>query len=696
VPIVEAMTRRHTGRLLAAAWASLLVIVALVLLTPSGARAQEAPVFLAPIGTEVAPGWILEAVDAQGSYAARARVSMRGRPDLLIDFVPHRDASPAYCRTPRFNITYKVEVAEGVRTDAAVDAVMKAVCALAARPGEAPAELAPSVDYRPRGAVPPVWSLGSRRTLAAALAVAALAFLALSRPVVGARLERAGAWVERRWPWLLLGLIAVMAPLRLWHLDVPFDLDYATQRAFYASATLTDILLHREGETRHPPLFYLVLHAFERIGGLREVVLRLPAALFSLTAAWATFLLARLLLGAPRALLVVALLVASAPFLAHSRDASSVTLATTLVVATLYLFLRCLEEPPRRAHLVGLVLAHAAMLYCYYSAVLVVLAEGLVLLVHQRRRAAAPVWLSVGAATALGLLAGARWQRLFAELGMRDLARAFPTHVWGDREGGEFTWELVRLCTPPGAFGPAAWALLMVGAMVGARRLWRTPPGLLLGALFALALVTATVGTAYLRLKPYYVIWMLPPVFVVLTAGATGWGPAEPRRRLTVAASAAAFGFVLFGYGAELAEGAPRLHDRRQTDSYARLGAAIRAGGGPDRVVADPTSMHTILLYYAFSDPVGAFRSCRMDEALPLSCGVGDERLTLLTADAQLAPGWEETAVSRLRQLGDAPFWFVYHEQFHNEPLHAFVTQRCAGRGRFGPLSLFRCPAGDR
>ncbi len=510
-------------------------------------------------------------------------------------------------------------------------------------------------------------------------------------------LSRVGAWIERHpWP-LLAAMLVPMAAVRLLHLDIPFDGDYATQRVFFASLDLGDILAHHYNDARHPQLFYVVLHFFLAFGHA-EWITRLPAVLFSLTTAVALFLFSRPILGNLRALAAVGLLGLSVPFLFHSRDVSDVTLFLTLALLSSHLLLRSLRAPTTGV-LVGLVLAEAAMLYSYYMAVLIAGAHVVVLLVHGRQVGTKRLWMAAGVAALLSIPALIDFVLVFTgDQGVRQVASQFPQHVWGDRQPGEFLAALAGLIAPAGLAG-WLWAVLgIAGAVRLGRSRRRSPTGLLLLALLAMAAGVVAVGVFVVRLKPYYLIYLLPLVALLVVAGGLGEGTAAaPAGRLgAIWRKVGLFLLCLAtaGQAAGFARSLPVIHDPADHAIFEQLAQSVEAAGGVDTVIADPNSLHTILLYYLFPDPLAAYRTCSRDASDATGCQHRGKRLVTLTAMPRMHPGWEERSLTALRRYAGEPFWFVYSDHFANQALLDHLARACQARGKWDHLQLFRCEPG--
>ncbi len=532
--------------------------------------------------------------------------------------------------------------------------------------------------------------------------VAAILALLLGLGVRNDRACAAGRWIATwldRTAWYWLGaLLLGMAVARLAHLDIALDADYTTQRLFFGSLDWGDILAHRYEDQRHPQLFYLILHAFLWIGHEPWVV-RLPAAIFSLTTAVALFVLARRYLGEARALGCVLVLSLSTAFLFHSRDVSDVTLFLTLAILAWDAFLRCAERLTL-GRAVYLALAEIGMLYSYYMGVLVLAAQVGALAWAALRGPAHPrrgLWATMG----LVMLACVPFWIDFgnlirADLATRQVAAAYPQHLWGERQAGEFGVDVLRQLFPAGlGMVPAALAAAL-GLWRWLRAFRRQPAGRLMVCLLVMAALVIGLGVSLVRMKPYYVIYLLPLVALWIACGVLGFpagsGPVPGQGARWPAAARGVLGLAcLAGLVSTYQAEAWVNYQRDSHAAYAKLGEYVRAHGGADLVVADPDSMHTILLYYLFPGPLEAYRTCRRSAALPVRCTHQGHELVNLTSMPRLKAGWEAASLERFRGLR-RPLWFVHSSRFSNPALEAELASTCELQATFDHLRLLRCP----
>jgi len=492
-----------------------------------------------------------------------------------------------------------------------------------------------------------------------------------------------------------------MAALRLIRLDLPFHADYMTQRVLFASEDLITILRHHYDDPRHPQLFYLVLHFWEW-GGIGEAWMRLPAVLASLATAAMLVVLARPYVGTAGALCAAALLGLSAPFLNQSRDVSDLPLFLFLALLSSHLLLRVLQRPSR-GWIVGYTLAAVAMAYTYYLAGAVLAVQLVAMLVGWRQPGARRLLRALAAVVLLAIPAW--WDLLLVirdDTAIRQVARQYSGHLWGEQNAAQYLAQVGDQLLP--TTGP--WLVIPVLALVGVFR-WGlagvSRPALVLLAGLGLAGVgIAVAGVEHVRLAPHYLMFAFPPLLILAVAGALGprdeFGGAPraaPYRRGLAIGGAAALAVVAALYAVELGYRAPDVWDRGERDEYLLVTDVIRDGGGPDHVVGDPDMLHTILLYYAFPDPLAAYHTChRGSERAQLTCHSEAGTLTLLTSMGRMSDGWEERSLARFQTLRDQPLWFVDVESFANEPLRDEVRASCDLRAQEGKLALYRCEPG--
>ncbi len=185
-------------------------------------------------------------------------------------------------------------------------------------------------------------------------------------------------------------LILLLAALtRFWRLDYHsfwFDeavsLQWARADASYIWQSTFPLI-----KDKHPPAYYLLLHAWSNMlepFGLdrNDAALRALGALLGVLTVLGVLLLVRRLSGRPTALLAGVLLALSPVLVWYSQELRMFQPATTAIVWAAYFLLRAWQEPRRPARLgwwLGMIAAFTFALYSYLFAAFVLPAAGLTL-----------------------------------------------------------------------------------------------------------------------------------------------------------------------------------------------------------------------------------------------------------------------------------------------------------------------------
>src|SRR5918912_3546877 len=146
---------------------------------------------------------------------------------------------------------------------------------------------------------------------------------------------------ERRFALGLGGLTLAALGLRLWRLPAlgGFDWDEAAT-VYIAARPVPDLLAYLRGAPfEHPPLYYLLAHAWLGLGS-DETTLRLLSALLGALAVPLLGLLGAELAGRRAGLLAAALLAVAPAHVFYSRDARMYSLLALLGVVALYALVR--------------------------------------------------------------------------------------------------------------------------------------------------------------------------------------------------------------------------------------------------------------------------------------------------------------------------------------------------------------------
>jgi 4-amino-4-deoxy-L-arabinose transferase-like glycosyltransferase len=212
----------------------------------------------------------------------------------------------------------------------------------------------------------------------------------------------------RRWgsPHLVLWMLTLLAlGLRLARLAFQ-PLWWDEGWSLYFATTDLGAMLELTAVDIHPPLYYVLLHAWIGLFGAGVISVRLLSVLIGTATVPLLYAAGRRLLG-KRGGLLAAFLLAISPFhIYYSQEVRMYGLVTLLGVAALYCSLRMRDAPNWRWEpWLGYVLAAVAALYAHYYAALLLLALNLAVLVGwlRRRRPIREVlpWLAAQAAVAV-------------------------------------------------------------------------------------------------------------------------------------------------------------------------------------------------------------------------------------------------------------------------------------------------------
>ncbi len=395
----------------------------------------------------------------------------------------------------------------------------------------------------------------------------------------GPALDR-GAWVAAA---ILFGLhIAAKAPRLAAH---ALWLDEAAS-VHIAQRSVAGLLRASQGDTS-PPVYYLLLAAFERVLGIGEAAVRWPSVLASGAAGAALFLLARRTLGSAGAWVASLLFLLSDVNLHYAREARPYALATFLAVVSFAAFLRFLEHPSW-ARAAGLAALNLSLVLTHYVTIFLPATQLGVLLARRREprclgrflaasvpaAALAAVWL-------VPVVAGHQAEKMAWLAG--------PTHRLGRVLGwyaSGMHWPGVFAALTAGAV--AALALAERGGERASRRhalafaLWGTAP-------IAMAFLASF---AWPCLHSRYLLYVTPGLALFWAAGVLSLRAGGPRLLGLAAACLLA--------GAGLGRALRPKADWRSATAYARAAQG-------ERLLLLPSWEGNALAYYldraAFRDP---------------------------------------------------------------------------------------------
>ncbi len=274
----------------------------------------------------------------------------------------------------------------------------------------------------------------------------------------------------------------------------------------------------------HPPLFYLLLHAWMGLAGTGDTAVRALSGLFSVALLPLLWIAGRRL-GGPRCAWASVLVATLSPYaLFFANAARMYTLAMLLSLAGTLLVGDCLDRP-RAARLAALALVSGLLFLVHYWCLWLLAATFVVLATvgwrawHTQRRAE---WRTVGlvlAAIAAGGLLALPWAPIF----LQQLGHTGTP--WGSAIGLPRMMRMLikGFC---GAWG--RWLMVPL-ALVGVARLCRERPRRLLGARAAVALFVLTIligfAGAHLAKTAFVARYAAPlfPLFALAVARGCTW-----------------------------------------------------------------------------------------------------------------------------------------------------------------------------
>lgn len=312
-------------------------------------------------------------------------------------------------------------------------------------------------------------------------------------------------------------LFGIGLALRLPNLDVPFAHDQDVQRWFTGQSSLVEILTGRGLDDRHPPLWFVVLHLFGRLGQT-ETIARLPTvisgACLGPAIIWATRCVRSQ--SGPAGVLSGFVVAISPVFVLRSREVSEIPFFALLVIIAIALSVR-LSQAPSRLHWRSLIVVITLLSWTYYLAPLVFLGiGGSLALVRKLRRdvITAFAWGILGGSPAL--LLGA-WT-IARDHDARSVASHFPELAWGDRTVGATFAELWTQCAD------SVGVPIIIVATIFAFISWRSRREV--GTLVAMSVVLISaagvaIASSFARVQPYYLIGVTPVLALAVAFGSS-------------------------------------------------------------------------------------------------------------------------------------------------------------------------------
>jgi 4-amino-4-deoxy-L-arabinose transferase-like glycosyltransferase len=329
--------------------------------------------------------------------------------------------------------------------------------------------------------------------------------------------------------WILLTVILLAFALRLYRLDFQSLRGDEAASATYASLTPPEILEISRVADPHPPLFYLVLHAWERLVGPSAFAVRLWVAFAGVLTVPSLYALARLLVGPRWAVLAAFLLAINSFHVWHSQDVRSYTWFVLLGL-WLALFLWRSLQPGRWFDWLAYALSLIVLFYLHYYSLFLLAFQGLFVLwwAFQRRSLSMLLrWLGTVLAAFLAFLPwlATSWQFIARFTG--DFDPALPQTV---------LWRGLQAFSGGLTVEPPRFVAAMIGVIIlaglGSWWLWRQQFS---AALFlSLYWLLPFLGIMILTLRGQafterYLIAALPPYLIFVATG-LGWLLAQRNR----------------------------------------------------------------------------------------------------------------------------------------------------------------------
>lgn len=286
--------------------------------------------------------------------------------------------------------------------------------------------------------------------------------------------------LERRWQWIVLGLIGLAFALRLYRLDAPALRGDEAFSIMFSRHSLSEMLRMFTTLTEpHPPLSFVVLHGWRRAAGESEFAMRLTSVAAGVLIVPLIYVLGRLLWDRQVGAVAAALVAVNPFYIWHAQEARMYALLVMFSIASTILFWQTWHR--RGWHwpiLYGLVTA--CSIYTHYYTFLLILFHGCyaawtAMRVWRSSSGRRAVWASLARWSVGAALAGmlylpwlvSSWTVLTAYQGSARSALPFWAPVYRSLLAfghGQTVSETVSLWFLP------LWVGLLIGGLVAA---WR-------------------------------------------------------------------------------------------------------------------------------------------------------------------------------------------------------------------------------
>ena len=234
--------------------------------------------------------------------------------------------------------------------------------------------------------------------------------------------DRSLTQVSTRIPWLLLGILALAAFLRFFHLgSESLWLDEALS-ADRITGDLVTIAQTTAFEDVHPPLYYFLLHLWTLLFGQSEVALRSLSACLGVASVFTLYKLGCELFNRKIGLIASLLMTISTFAISYSQETRHYSLLLFLTLVSFYFFIKILKaEKVSKANLFFYILTSILLAYTHIFGIFIILAQVFYLILFRRRFSKA--WLKLWAAQVITLLFFLPWMVVLITSTLQDSAQ---------------------------------------------------------------------------------------------------------------------------------------------------------------------------------------------------------------------------------------------------------------------------------
>lgn len=181
---------------------------------------------------------------------------------------------------------------------------------------------------------------------------------------------------------MILLILILATILRLINLDQSLWLDEATQ-AILSQNSIYSIIFQR-GVDFHPPLSYLIMHFWIKIGAF-EIWLRIPSVIFGILTVWLTYKLAMNIFNKKIAMLATFFMAINPYHIYYSQEVRMYSPAAFFGLLSVF-FLNLLLVKKQIHYSISYILSTSALIYTHYDGVFLIFAQLLFALLFFRSR----------------------------------------------------------------------------------------------------------------------------------------------------------------------------------------------------------------------------------------------------------------------------------------------------------------------